>query len=325
MRLRFTVSLKPGFTASLSTYAYEFDKDEILVGRDQSVDIRLPHQAISLVHCRIFQKKQEISIVDNASTNGTKINGKRIMPHCPIPIELGSRIGLGPFEIVLSAPLKSPMTYPADTAAFARQMVLEILGVMENQSQVYFEIKRGPQQGERWAITSFAKPLIIGRGENCDFRLIDADVSRRHLELYREGERYWLRDLESKNGFQINGQRWTGNYPLQPGDKVQIGQTILVFNNAVEQYFQALQLAGDADESITEQPLAMNKGEEPAEGISPPSRSAIDDEKSLLHLQRHSVSAKAFSKRREAGWWILIVIASSLIIGSLIALGYLLF
>src|SRR6187200_3313261 len=42
--------------------------------------------------------------------------------------------------------------------------------------------------------------LVIGRSRECDIRLADPNVSRKHAEVRQEGSNYYVVDLESTNG-----------------------------------------------------------------------------------------------------------------------------
>ena len=49
--------------------------------------------------------------------------------------------------------------------------------------------------------------VVIGRSKDCDVQLDDPNVSRRHAEVRQEGATYWLVDLDSTNGVEVNGKR----------------------------------------------------------------------------------------------------------------------
>jgi Protein of unknown function (DUF3662)/FHA domain len=70
--------------------------------------------------------------------------------------------------------------------------------------------------------------VIIGRSRDCDIQLPDSNVSRRHAELRQEGTAYWLVDLDSTNGVEVNGRRLK-RAKLEDGDRVKLGATELVF------------------------------------------------------------------------------------------------
>jgi len=70
--------------------------------------------------------------------------------------------------------------------------------------------------------------VTIGRSRECDIRLADPNASRRHAELRQDGAAYWIVDLDSTNGVEVNGTR-TKRAKLEPGDTVTIGATRLEF------------------------------------------------------------------------------------------------
>ena len=49
--------------------------------------------------------------------------------------------------------------------------------------------------------------MVLGRSKDSDIQVEDANVSRRHAELRREGGSWWLVDLDSTNGTELNGKR----------------------------------------------------------------------------------------------------------------------
>ncbi|MEK6274408.1 MAG: DUF3662 and FHA domain-containing protein [Actinomycetota bacterium] len=69
---------------------------------------------------------------------------------------------------------------------------------------------------------------VIGRSKDCDIRLADPNVSRRHAELRQEGTAYWILDLGSTNGLTVNGRRQK-RAKLEHDDRITIGSTDLVF------------------------------------------------------------------------------------------------
>jgi hypothetical protein len=64
--------------------------------------------------------------------------------------------------------------------------------------------------------------LVIGRDPLCDVTDADVLLSRRHAEFVLDGNKVAVRDLGSRNGVFVNGQK-VAEGPLRPGDLVQIG------------------------------------------------------------------------------------------------------
>jgi hypothetical protein len=71
--------------------------------------------------------------------------------------------------------------------------------------------------------------VVIGRSKDCDVQITDPNASRRHAEIRQEGAAYWLIDLDSTNGSQVNGRRTT-RAKLESGDVITIGSTDLTFD-----------------------------------------------------------------------------------------------
>ena len=70
---------------------------------------------------------------------------------------------------------------------------------------------------------------VLGRSKDSDIQIEDANVSRRHAELRQEGTAYWIVDLDSTNGVEINGRR-VKRAKLDNGDTITIGSTDIVFD-----------------------------------------------------------------------------------------------
>jgi pSer/pThr/pTyr-binding forkhead associated (FHA) protein len=69
---------------------------------------------------------------------------------------------------------------------------------------------------------------LVGRSKECDVQIEDASASRKHAEIRQEGTAYWIVDLDSTNGLEVNGLR-TQRAKLDHGDKITIGSTEISF------------------------------------------------------------------------------------------------
>jgi hypothetical protein len=76
------------------------------------------------------------------------------------------------------------------------------------------------------------RTVTLGRSRECDIRVDDANVSRRHAEVRQEGATYWLVDLDSTNGTELNGRRVT-RAKLSDGDRIGLGGAELVFGRSL--------------------------------------------------------------------------------------------
>ena len=75
--------------------------------------------------------------------------------------------------------------------------------------------------------------LTVGRSPDNDLVLADSVVSRHHAILERIKAGWFLRDLNSSNGTDINGQRVIGEKALRNGDEILIGRSRLIFHDGV--------------------------------------------------------------------------------------------
>jgi len=75
--------------------------------------------------------------------------------------------------------------------------------------------------------------VLVGRSRECDIQIEDPNVSRRHAELRQEGTSYWIVDLDSTNGLEVNGRR-VKRAKLDPGDRFTIGSTDVTFSTERE-------------------------------------------------------------------------------------------
>lgn len=70
---------------------------------------------------------------------------------------------------------------------------------------------------------------VIGR-QGTDIQLPDEAISTRHLEIVAVDSDFVLRDLGSQNGTYVNGER-VHSVRLSDGDRIEIGQTAMIFRS----------------------------------------------------------------------------------------------
>ena len=122
---------RPDDGREASTFLFRFEQAEVLIGRSEAVEVRLPDPAVSLVHARILRRRGgKLVLVDDGSTNGTYVDGVRVEVGRARRLRAGSRIVAGPYVIDVldpSSQASATATGRADTASYARQMVLEVM------------------------------------------------------------------------------------------------------------------------------------------------------------------------------------------------------
>jgi DNA-binding response OmpR family regulator len=69
----------------------------------------------------------------------------------------------------------------------------------------------------------------LGRAAGCQVVIESDFASRRHAQILRRDESYWLRDLNSKNGILLNNELVTAETLLVDGAEIRIGETVFQF------------------------------------------------------------------------------------------------
>jgi adenylate cyclase len=75
--------------------------------------------------------------------------------------------------------------------------------------------------------------IIVGRHDKCDLRLVDSLISRNHCLIFREGDRYLVKDLASRNGTWLNGRKVKNRGTIKRGDAIQVGPFRIIFEPGV--------------------------------------------------------------------------------------------
>src|SRR6185437_3555338 len=115
---------------------------------------------------------------------------------------------------------------PGDVSA-SRSRRDELPSRGEDTSVASLFVIQGDDQGKRFELKS--KPMALGRDQSNPIRLHDTEVSRRHAELRPVDDTYRIVDLGSANGTYVNGQA-IDQAPLRSGDRLQLGQTVMLYN-----------------------------------------------------------------------------------------------
>ena len=87
----------------------------------------------------------------------------------------------------------------------------------------------GPLMGIRHILSE--KPIIIGRGEDCDIRILDNSISRRHARIERLADGFHVLDMQSTNGSFVNdnASEEGNSILLKDGDYLRVGNCIYRF------------------------------------------------------------------------------------------------
>lgn len=110
----------------------------------------------------------------------------------------------------------------------------------------------GPAAGQRHEVVT---ELIVGRSPSCDIPLDDSKVSRRHAKISLEDGQTKVVDLGSRNGTVVNGEKIEAEAVLLPGDRVQVGDTTVLFEPPVRASLSEREATGELSSQLVEELL----------------------------------------------------------------------
>lgn len=117
----------------------------------------------------------------------------------------------------------------------------------------------GPSAGLRIEVT---REVIVGRSPSCEIPLEDGRVSRRHARIFVEDDQTKIVDLGSRNGTVVNDEKVDGEAILLPGDRVQVGETTILFEPPATASLGDRETTGEVTHALVEEilPRTGNEG-----------------------------------------------------------------
>lgn len=235
------------------------------VGREDA-DVTLPDKTISRLHARMtVGEDHSVVLEDLGSTNGTQVNGERMIPNSSRTLVDGDTVRFGSIRLRFRAvdPDNDPTAdVGAETPSLDLPTIVPLLAAQEpvlspmssmmeppldppalNPLERLFRAPLGTAVNARAKLVATRgdmiseHPLIEGVtsfGRRADSTIVlrnDPYVSGSHAQIIGEGEVFKLEDTGSTNGTLLNGDRLEANNPitLTQGDEIVIGGTIFRF------------------------------------------------------------------------------------------------
>ena len=92
----------------------------------------------------------------------------------------------------------------------------------------YLVIREGSEWADVFRLVD-GESVTVGRAPTNTIVVKDERCSRDHAEIFQVQSQWTLRDLDSRNGTQIDGQPIKADFQLTPGDIIRIGNSHLAF------------------------------------------------------------------------------------------------
>ncbi len=203
---------------------FTIDEHPLWIGRRGS-HVELGDADLSLRHCSIFVRGDQLLVRDADSHMGTFLDGQKVEDEAVIDegvhlLRVGSAIVSLEPTVQIGLPVE-PISL--ETLLIADEAALEELrlsaAALDAATRVVLTCVEGPLVGQEFEIPSTG--LVVGREGHV--RVPDEFLSRRHFEVVRDEEgALRVRDLGSRNGTFLNTLP-ARNTKVQPGDEITAG------------------------------------------------------------------------------------------------------
>jgi HD-GYP domain-containing protein (c-di-GMP phosphodiesterase class II) len=149
----------------------------------------------------------------------------------------------------------------------------------------------GLDMPERTDATSKTDNLVIGRDLDNGVIVADTGISRHHAEIFRIGDKYFLKDLDSKNGSFINDEQISLEM-LKPGDKIRIGQTEFLFEESASGEDSSQVRYSSETVSAPTMVIDLKKLREQRPGAPPTEKTAASENVGIMYRASEIISAE---------------------------------
>jgi len=224
--------------------AVDIGDDAVVIGSGAAARIRVPVHAAREAHVRIERTRwtalADVRVIGADATQVQRPRGEEpgglYRAGDSGDVAGGVTFQLGEYRVrVTSAPAGVAAAPPQRTESLARELVRGLLGTGAAPT---IEIERGPVPGIKRVLPPPDVTIVIGRGEEASWIVIDEDLSRTHAEVHRGWDGVTIRDLGSKNGTKIDGTKITTPTVLRDGALIELGKVVLRFRDPAERHLR---------------------------------------------------------------------------------------
>lgn len=230
-----------------------FDAPRIVLGRGSSCDVRLPDPSVSSRHASIRVRDNQYVIVDESSSNGTRLNGEKLSPQAPRGLRSGDCLQLGRIKLTVRLGA-APLSNPDATREVALGLVARILQ-QEQIPPIHMEVAQGAEAGQKLTLI-VNNTYTLGRDPRCSLRLTERNVPPIAIELTLERGRVKITRCDERGEMYLGERMLVMNEPTFWFDKatLRLGSTLLVLHDPIARALEQSSLG--EDEKIQANPIA---------------------------------------------------------------------
>lgn len=270
---------------ALASAVLTLDAPRVLLGRGEGCDVRLPDPSVSHRHASIRQRGSDYVMVDEGSTNGTRIGPVALTPHAVHTLRPREIVRVGKMWLELSIGSELPTRgAPLLAKEIALELVTRSLEKDGDDGRPRIRVEEGASAGTD-VVVPRGESVVIGRSREATFSIDEPEASRRHVEIKQRGDVLVVKDLGSKAGTLL-GERPVGATDVvwRRGEPLRIGSTVLHYGFDAAEALAEIERLPDAKLTLAElraEKVELVESEEADAGVE-------DDE----HLSGEPVSAE---------------------------------
>ncbi|MCA9114895.1 MAG: FHA domain-containing protein, partial [Planctomycetaceae bacterium] len=191
-----------------------------VIGSADHCNVRLQAPGILPVHTVLTLDGSELLLRDIGSRQGTLVNGERVSRH---RLTDGDTVQIGPFPFVVEASLPVDGATDRGHDAPSSPSATDPAATAGGEPAGTAQLVHVSRDGGRMVKNLMRETTLFGSARGCSVQLAAEDIEPVHCMVTRDGGLLRLRDLRSRTGTFLNGERVTVA-PLNDGDQLRIGQ-----------------------------------------------------------------------------------------------------
>ena len=281
--------------------SYDFEREEVSVGRSESNSIVLDDAGVSRTHIIIFPDAKDFYIKDIGSGNGTLLNGRKLPKNEKYILRHNDLIGIEDFDlkfVMIDEMLNESLNDITDSDVLEVKLLRKVLKALDRETIPSIEVLNGTAEGKKIFLTDDINELAIGRDPMCEFQIEEYVISRRHARIIKKWGGIIIEDLGSKNGVYVNNRKVKEEF-LHDGDRIALGTIVMIFRNPKEVNIDEIRSNIEKERQLTSPPVAEEKSADTEAKGEGADKEASSDGETLEDDDEVSYTGKALSEEEQ--------------------------
>ena len=193
---------------------------ETSLGSAASSAVALTGDGVQPIHASLLLDRRGLTLIIREGGNGTHVNARPVREKAIV--RLGDVVSIGNVLLVIKPDSDANVTSRVPPKSPVEETMSEITNETRYRMSPPKALLRGVSGPYFGKVIPVPGRLVIGRGNDCDLVLDEAEMSRRHAMVEVTPAGIWLRDLGSANGTYVNGVQ-VRDAVLFTGDQLAFG------------------------------------------------------------------------------------------------------